>query len=1041
MNLNDPLKHIKRFFVSSTFGLFIFLIVPTSIHSQILIQGKVLSADNNDPLPGATIVVKDTNIGTSTDFNGAYTVKIPEGATTLVFSYLGYIEKEILIGKKTNINCFLEYENAKLEEVIVVGYGSAKKNNITGAISSISSQEVENRSVVRVEQALSGQLAGVTVRATSGDLGSPIQISVRGGTSITAGTEPLFVVDGFVVDDIGDLVASDIENISVLKDASQAAIYGSRGANGVIIITTKSGKKGKTTLRLNSYLGLQFLERKIDMLSAEEWIDINREIINKEWVNLGLRRGEDYKATDSYEFRLSELNNTLNLRYMSDPRWDTGEGLTYFDWQDELFRAAKIQEHKLTASGGSENIKYYISGTFLDQEGIVQYTDLNRFNLRANLNIKINEKLSLTTNISPTFQTSNGGRVTGKDAQVHYAVGMSPVTEEGVGLNTGVNPNPPYQWAGSTTSPVAYMRELYQNQKTQTILTNLSIKYDFNDDLYAKLDGSYKGSSFVSHRYIPTRIMKKNTNDLEGSRSDVRLDDQRNITFALQGLLNYAKSFQKHSVGTTLGAALESRWSDRSYQSHNQLISDDLITFDETRSSIRNSFYQINEDRLLSLFGRFSYNYDNKYLLSASVRKDGSSRFGSDNFWGTFPSFSAGWRVDKENFMSKINFINTLKIRYGYGETGNNNISRYLAYGNIMTANYAFENVQFFGNAVGSIENKDLGWEKTLSHNMGLDLGLWRSKFFISLDYYQKKTSGMLLNVPVPLTTGFSNGITNIGTMKNSGFELEFISKNISGAKFKWVTNFNISKNENVIESLGPDNTPIPTGFQNQTQIHKVGHPAFSYYMYDAIGVYLNQDDVDNSPSRVNTIPGDVKYRDVNEDGLINEEDITIVGNPNPDYNWGLTNTFSHKFLELSILLQGQQGGKVYGLLGRAIDNPSGAVSHNRPSHWKNRWRSETDTGDGVTPRIDGTTSGLYDTRWLYDATYWKIKNITLTATLPDNFIKGFETAKVYFSGENIFMVDNYKIGFSPEALNFSGGDYGGYPLARVLTLGLNLQF
>lgn len=400
-----------------------------------------------------------------------------------------------------------------------------------------------------------------------------------------------------------------------------------------------------------------------------------------------------------------------------------------------------------------------------------------------------------------------------------------------------------------------------------------------------------------------------------------------------------------------------------------------------------------------------------------------------------------GWRIDKESFMSNIDAISMLKIRYGFGETGNNSIREYSAFGNIATSNYSFNEDLSFGNAIGSIENTDLGWEKTLSHNIGLDMSFLQNRFSLSFDYYDKKTSGMLLNVPVALTTGFSNGYTNIGAMRNTGYEVELRTNNIVRGDFKWNSNLNFSHNKNEIEALGPDNTPIPTGFQNRTQIHKVGHPAFSYYMYDAIGVYKNQEEVDNSPSRTNTIPGDVKYRDVNEDGVITEDDITIVGNPNPDFYWGITNTFNYKFLELSVLLQGQQGGDVYGLLGRAIDNPSGAVSHNRPEHWKNRWRSETDTGDGVTPRIDGTTAGLYDSRWLYDATYWKIKNVTLSAKLPENIIKGIDGIKVYFSGDNLFMKDNYKIGFSPEALNSSGGDYGGYPLSRVLTIGLNLQF
>tara|TARA_R110002050_G_scaffold55296_1_gene124884 strand:+ start:12724 stop:15813 length:3090 start_codon:yes stop_codon:yes gene_type:complete len=1021
--------------------LILFLSLSFLSFSQNKITGKVISSEDQQPLPGASIIIMGTKIGAVTEFDGTYSIDAPIDSKTLVVSYLGFITKEITIGGRNVIDCSLFPKANELEEIVIIGYGSSKKSSVTGAISSITSEAIENRPVTRVEQALSGQLAGVSVRATSGDLGAPIQVSVRGGTSISAGTEPLYVVDGFPADNIVDLVPSDIETISVLKDASQAAIYGSRGANGVVIITTKQGKTGKTKFRVDIYSGIQTVERKIDLLNAEEWIDINREVKNKAWVNLGVSRGLDYRETDSYDYRLSELGGTLNTNYMSDPRWATGNGLEYIDWQDALFRSAKIHEQKISAIGGSDKVKFYVSGTLLNQEGIVKYTDLNRFNLRANFNIKLNEKLSLFLNLSPTVQTNNGGRVTGKDAQVHYALQMSPITEAGVGINTGFFPNQTYQWAGSTTSPVAYMRELFQQEKLLTIRSNISLKYLFNENFNASLDGSYYGASTSLHRYIPTSITSRNTNDAEGSRSDARFDSRRDSKYVAQGLVNYNQSFGKHDLAATIGAALESRWLDRSYQSHNQIVNDVLVTFNETTSNVRNSFYQFSEDRLLSYFGRVSYSYDDKYLFSGSIRADGSSRFGKNNFWGTFPSFSLGWRLDKENFMSNIDAISMFKFRYGFGETGNNSIPWYRAYGNIATSNYSFNNNLAFGNAVGSIENTDLGWEKTMSHNFGVDMSFLRNRFSLSFDYYDKETSGMLLNVPVALTTGFPSGFANIGDMRNTGFEVELNTKNINNENFKWNTNLNFSHNKNEIESLGPDNTPIPTGFQNRTQIHQVGSPAFSYYMYDAIGVYQNQADVDNSASRANTIPGDVKYRDVNADGVINEDDITIVGNPNPDFYWGITNTFSYKIFDLSILLQGQQGGEVYGLLGRAIDNPSGAVLHNRPSHWQNRWRSETDTGDGVTPRIDGTTAGLYDSRWLYDATYWKVKNITLSANLSKKLFKGIDGLKIYFSADNLFMQDNYAIGFSPEALNTDGGDYGGYPLPTTYTLGLNLQF
>ncbi|MBC3846544.1 TonB-dependent receptor [Winogradskyella echinorum] len=1020
--------------------LFILTISTSFLFAQTVVTGTVRLSEDNSPLPGVSVIVKGTNVGAVTDFDGVYSITVPSNENILVFSYLGYKTQEIAIDGKLQVNCVLVEDLNELNEVVLIGYGAAKKTDVTGAVSSITSKSIEDRPIVRVEQALQGQIAGVSVRATTGELGAPLSISVRGGTSISAGTEPLYIVDGFPAEDISDLVPADIKSISVLKDASQAAIYGSRGANGVVIITTRTGESGKTKFTLNSYYGIQTVERKIDLLTAEEWIDINREVKNKAWVNLGIQRGIPYTADDSYDYRLSQLGGEVNTNYVSDPRWDTGEGLTYVDWQDELFRAAGIQEHQITASGGSENIKYYISGTILSQEGIIPYTDYQRLNFRSNINVKFNEKLSLAFNVSPTTSINTGGGTSGKDAQVHYALEMAPVVEEDAGINTGSYPYPTYQWAGSKTSPIAYLRELHQKDRQMSVRTNISLNYEIIKGLNARAEGSYYGASRTFHRYIPTRIASRNTNEEEGSLSNARLDTYRDNKYVAQGILSYDKTLGKHSFGALVGSAIESRWRDASRQIHNQINNDVLVTFNEVTSNVRTSYYQFSQDRLLSFFGRVNYNYDDRYLFSGSIRRDGSSRFGKNNFYGVFPSFSVGWRVDKESFMENVNSISMLKFRYGFGETGNNSIPLYRAFGNIATANYSFNEGVNFGNAIGSIENTDLGWEKTLSSNIGIDLGLFKNRVFLSVDYYDKKTSGMLLDVPVALSTGFSSGYTNIGAMRNKGYEIELTTKNLVN-EFKWNTNLNFSHNKNEIEALGPNGTPIPTGFQNRTQIHQIGSAAFSYYMYDAIGVYKNQEEVDNLPSMANTIPGDVRYRDVNKDGVINEEDITIVGSPQPDFYWGFTNSFSYKFLDLSILIQGQQGGEVYGLIGRAIDNPSGATLHNRPAHWKNRWRSETDTGDGVTPRIDGTTAGLYDSRWLYDATYWKIKNITLSATLPENIIEGIDKFRVYVSADNVFMVDNYDIGFSPEALNTDGGDYGGYPLSRVISIGINLEF
>jgi TonB-dependent starch-binding outer membrane protein SusC len=1023
-----------------SFLIILLTIITISVVGQTQINGTVTSGEDGLPLPGATIFVKETTVGTTSGADGEYKLTIPEGKNTLVFSFIGLVTQEIEIGNKTIINCTLQTDNTQIEEVVAIGYGAAKKGSITGAIAKIDDKRLNSRPVARVEQALSGQMAGVRVRATTGDLGAPLQISVRGKSSVSASNEPLYVVDGFPSTDIGDLVTSDIASINVLKDASTAAIYGSRGANGVVIITTKSGKKGKAKFSFNAYYGLQTVEKKMDLLNSEEWIDASEEMIDKRWVNLGNERGLDYQASDSNEFRESELGS-FNKTYMHDPLWQYGaDSLAFIDWQDELFRTAPVQEYQLSASGGTESIIYHISGTYMNQKGIIKYTDFTRLNFRSNLKINFNDKLSLDLNISPSNTINNGGRATGKDAMVHYAIQMAPVADKDVGLETGVYPNPTYAYAGSPASPVAYMREIHYRQEDLRIRTNIALNYKFTKSLTARFTGAMDNRSLKLHRYIPTNVQRKNTNEEEGYLSSGILRTNRDNKYLLEATLNYNQTFGKHTIGALGGYSVENRSRDNAFQKNTLFNNDKLITFNEATSSPQNSFYEMFEDRMISYFSRLQYNYSDRYLLSASIRRDGSSRFGKNNLWGTFPSFSAGWRVSNEQFMNNVDFISSLKLRYSIGETGNNTIPYYRAYAEMASSNYSFGNQIAYGLATSTLENQDLGWEKTVSSNYGLDMGLLKNRIFISADYYHKNTSDMLYYVPVAAVTGFSNGWQNIGEMKNQGFELELTTRNLVN-DFKWETFLNFSRNTNEVVALGPDNTPILAGFQGRTQVLKVGEPMFSYFMYDAIGVYKDQTDVDNSPSMKNSIPGDVKYRDVNNDEVIDELDKTIVGNPEPDYFWGITNVFNYKNFDLSVLLQGQVGGDIYGIIGRAFDSPSGGTTHNRPKHWNQRWRSEEDPGNGSVPRLDGTTSGFYDSRWLYDASYWKVKNVTLTYHLPKNIINGLTDAQIYFSGDNLFMKDKYVIGFSPEAENNEGGDYGGYPLARVLTLGVRISF
>ncbi|MFK8163982.1 MAG: SusC/RagA family TonB-linked outer membrane protein [Lewinella sp.] len=1013
-------------------------VLTFTAYSQVTVKGTITSSED-EPLIGATVMLKNTTTGTISDVDGSFFLTVPTVMDTLVFTYTGFSNEEVPLAGRTKVDVTLSAVSTLMDEVVVVGYGTSQRGNVSGSISNVGSERLETRPVTRVEQALSGQMAGVRVRTTSGDLGAPLQVIIRGSSSVSASNEPLYVVDGFPTTDISDLVVGDIASIDVLKDASSAAIYGSRGANGVVLITTKSGQKGKTKFSFSTYRGLQTVEKKLDMMNSEQWIETANELIDRNWVARGRDIGQDYRATDSYEFRFAELNGHNN-RYMPDTRWEDGtDSLVFIDWQDEMFRTAPIQEHRLSASGGNENIKFHITGTYFNQEGIILNTDFTRVNFRANLSMKFSDKLSMDMNISPTLSIANGGRATGKDAMVHYALSMVPVANLGVGIETGVFPNPTYQYAGSPVSPVAYMREITYRQDDFRARTNIGLNYKISKDLTAKLTGAFDNRALKLHRYLPTNVARRNTNEPEGALSSGILDNRGDTKFLVQGTLNYTKKFGRHSISTLGGYSVENRQWNRSFQKHANFGNDRLTTFFETTSTVQNSFFNKYDDRLLSYFGRAQYNYADRYLISASVRRDGSSRFGKNNFWGNFPSLSVAWRASNEPFMADIEAISSLKFRYSIGETGNNSIPLYRSYAELSSSNYSFNNQVSFGLATSTLENQDLAWEKTVSSNYGVDLGLFQNRFLLSVDYYVKNTRDMLYYVPVATVTGFTNGWRNIGELQNKGFEIDINTRNLTG-KFKWETSLNFSRNRNTVVSLGPDDTPILAGFQARTQILEVGRPVFTYYMHDAIGVYMNQEDVENSPSMPNTQPGDIKYRDVNGDGVIDILDKDYVGNPEPDFFWGFTNTFKYKNFDLSVLVQGQIGGSIYGIIGRAIDIP-GSYLHNRPAFWDQRWRSEDNPGNGSVPRIDYNTGGLYDSRWLYDATYWKIKNVTLTYNIPSTAIKGINGGQIYFSGDNLFMRDRYLIGFSPEAQNNEGGDYGGYPLYRVLTLGLKASF
>ncbi|WP_324674991.1 TonB-dependent receptor [Hymenobacter sp. GOD-10R] len=1021
-----------------------FLLSAQAVLAQA-VTGKVTAADSKDGLPGVTVVLKGTTVGAGTGPDGTFTLDIPNRTGTLVFSFVGYITKEVPINGKSEVNVVLGADTKALDEVVVVGYGTQKAGNVTGAVAGVTAKEIEERPINRIENALAGQMPGVTVQTTTGEPGADLSIRVRGTGSINASNEPLYVVDGVPVDNLRGINPTDVANIEVLKDASSAAIYGSRGSNGVVLVTTKRGKKGKPQLQFSGFTGVQSLERRIDMMSPEQWIQQRKDGIDEAWVSRGKTTvNKPYKASDPMSYRASELGTSLtspNTTYMYDPLWQYGsDSLAYTDWQDAFFRKAIMQQYQIGVSGGTDDFNYNVNGSYLNQDGIAVGSSLSRATLRANFDARIRKGVKLTMTLAPTTEWSGLGRVDGKDAQAMVAVQMPPVGPKKAGVLVGADPYSAYAWSGRYISPVAVMERTNFKTTRTRLNANMGLNVDVTKGLQLQLLGAMDNNYTLDNQFTPTNATRDwATAGGAGAASRSVRNQQYGTRYLAQGVLNYTRQFGDHNISALVGYSNEWTKLDQSQQVATKLPNDWTYLFNNANSTTTTNTTVPYTTKLISYFGRVQYNYKEKYLLAASLRRDGSSKFGSNSHFGLFPAASLGWRVSDEEFMNGITFMSDLKFRASYGVTGNNRIPDNVQYGLLNTANYSLNGVAMTGYGPANYANPDLSWEQSNSYNVGFDFAVLNNRLQVTADAYTRKTTRLLLNAPQSALTGFTASYQNVGNINNKGIELGLNSRNLIGA-FAWNTSFNVSYNRNKVLALTGDNTPIQTGYDNLTSIIQVGQPVNAFLLYDAIGVYKNQEDVDNSPHMTKSIPGDSKYRDVNGDGVIDNNDRTIVGNPQPKFIFGITNTFTYKNFDLSMLVNAQQGGQIYSMIGRSIDRPGMGYLYNKLAKWSNRWKSPDDPGDGMTPSIGATTGAYYDTRWLYSSDYIRIKNITLGYNLPS--VRFYNRARIYLAVENAYIWHKYSGGFTPEAVNSTGQgayDYGGYPQARTYTLGFNL--
>ncbi len=1016
---------------------------------QHLINGTITDSEGI-PLPGANIIEKGTTNGVTADFDGNFSISVENENAVLVVSYIGYANKEISVNGQKDIAVMLEESAAGLDEVVVVGYGTVKKRDLTSSVAQVSGTDIQNRVVSRVDEALQGKLAGVTVQQTSGMPGAAPVIRIRGTGSITEGNQPLWVVDGMPIEDasiVANINMSDAESIEVLKDAAAAAIYGSRGSNGVIIVTTKRGKSGKPAITYNTYFGFQQAEKLIDFVSGPELGEILAERRTWEWESEG---GDPNTPNDS---------RPNNRRI--DPNWLTGNVGDY-NIQDHIFRIAPMQNHNISLTGGNESTNYFMSLDYLNQEGITVGTSFERFSIRTNLISKVNDLIDVGLIVSASSSTQIDANAEGKDKGVNLSLNNGALVDgkDYYFLDDGFtfrNDYAQYYGINQAANRIYTLENLEQKYIRPQALVNAYVNLNLADGLNFKTAAYY--------RYNAEKYTDRKDIILGLGTSSADISNYYASNWTIESTLNYAKQFNEHSITGLLGYSAQKEHSEFSRISGRGFPNDLSLTLNNA-TEIPSWGESINEWSLVSMFGRATYGYDSRYLLSASIRRDGSSRFGSNNKWGIFPAVSVAWNVGEEAFMENVDIISNLKFRGSYGQTGNNRIGNYRHYATLSTANTTLGSGEAIvsGLRPGSIANDDLTWEKTATSNLGLDISFLKNRINMSVDVYEALTEDLLLSVPLPITSGFNSTIQNIGEVSNKGIEIELNSKNIVTSDFQWNTQFNYSYNKNEVLKMGPNDAPIIDGeWYSSVSYTGIGEAIGSFYMWETDGIFQNQAEVDAGPIFKDEGVGDVRFVDQDGDGDVDQDDRTIVGQPTPKYNFGVTNTFKYKDFDLNVFINGAGGHEIYNVQSRYYGRPT-STNNNLFAFWANRWKSESDPGDGVTPKITSNTgtSGADEEqdRWLYDASWWRIKNVTLGYNLPKKVLEKINISRLrfYVSLDNLYLNTDY-IGFNPEgvfgpglsnrgasqsegsASGSWGYDFGTTPLPKTYTLGLNITF
>jgi TonB-dependent starch-binding outer membrane protein SusC len=1038
------LRHSRVGKIKSIFSLFAllfcFAIFQVKAETPLDIaqpQGKItgtVTIAEGEPIIGATVLIKGTSTGTVTNVDGKYELDLPVNNATILFSFIGMISQEVAVGNQTEINITLEEDTYGIEEVIAIGYGTVKKANVTNAVAKINSDAIENRPLTTLSEAFSGQIAGVYAQQASGLPGKDFEIKIRGTNTITSGTGPLYVVDGMPVSDMTDFNMNDVASVEVLKDASAAAIYGARGAGGIVLITTKSGKPGDTKIDFEAYTGVQAVSNKIELMDADQWMEYTEWNKKEKYRRDG--KGDPF-ADPSITF------DVMGSKYWTRKFWygdDRDAIMSNTDWQDEGLQPATKNNFQITLTKGVESGSFLVSGNYLDQEGLFKGTSFKRYNFRSNARYDINKRIEVGMNLSASHSLADGyNNGEGKESPYMRLIVADPTVP--VDGNTRSHE---YGLLTGDPNPIIQSQVITDDTKTTRTLGNMFANFQIIDGL--KLGGQYGLDirSIESTWFKPMYVNKKARR--EGDQNNVN-----SLRSLVQGTLSYDKTFGDHTIGLLAGSSYEESHSKRVNIDSWDFASDDIHTFN-TAATFRNWNDTETEWSLLSYFSRASYNYSDKYIVSASIRRDGSSRFGKDTKFGIFPAASAAWRVSEEDFFEDVSIITNMKVRLSWGQTGNDNIGNYSSFGRLSNYNYSYGGNLAFGFAPTSADNPTLTWETNTTTDFGIDLGFLGNRITLAADYYINKTTDLLLDVPAPAITGFPGSVTlNSGSVENKGWEFEVSSTNVQSSALggiRWKTSFNISHNENEVTSLGYGIKELIGELRSvPTHITKVGLPIRSFFLYDFIGLLTEADMADANVAKFNKQEaGNLKIRDVNEDGIINDADRTVVGSNHPDLIFGMTNSLQIGDFDLSILFTGVTGFDTYFMFGRYID--SGGTGRNQMPNWSNGYRSAAQPGDGQTPYPYGANPEFTD-RWMYKGDYYRIKNLTFGYRIPTEVLSkiNMRSLRAYVSIDNLLNLTDYP-GGNPESNVFSAGndyaqgtDYGTFPLTRTIIFGVKVGF